>query len=75
MSKPKTYDVMVRASAEWYGTVHANSLRDAKRIAEDEFNVGNLRQCGEEVEAIVAFKQRTRTGTSPTSRITSSLRK
>ena len=62
MSKLKSYEVIVKTSGEWYGTVHANSLRDAKRIAEDEFNEGNLRQCGEEVEAVVAFKQRTRTG-------------
>lgn len=62
MSKFKIYDVVVKTSAEWTGTVQANSLRNAKRIAEEEFNEGNLRQCGEEVEGVIAFKQRTRIG-------------
>jgi len=62
MSKLKSYEVIVKTSGEWYGTVQAKSLRAAKRLAEDEFNEGNLTQCGEEVEAVIAFRPRTRSG-------------
>lgn len=62
MSKLKDYEVILKTSAEWYGTVQAKSLRDAKRIAEDEFNEGQLKQFGEEVEAVIAFKPRKRCG-------------
>jgi hypothetical protein len=62
MTKFKSYEVIVKTSGEWYGTIQAKSLRDAKRLAEDEFNEGNLTQCGEEVEAVVAFRPRTRVG-------------
>jgi len=62
MSKLKSYEVFVKTSGEWYGSVNAKSLREAKRLAEDEFNEGNLRQCGEEVEGVIAFKPRTRSG-------------
>ena len=62
MSKLKTYEIIVKISADWYGDVQAKSLREAKRIAEDEFNEGNLRQCGEEVEAVIAYRPRKRCG-------------
>jgi hypothetical protein len=42
--------------------VHAKSLPDAKRIAEQEFGDGSLQQCGEEVETVIAFRLRTRVG-------------
>ncbi len=62
MSKLKTYEVIVRTSGEWSGTVQAPSLVDAQRIGEQEFDEGNLQQCGEEVETVIAFKRRKRTG-------------
>ena len=62
MSKLKSYDVIVKTSTEWYGEIQAKSLRTAKRLAEDEFNEGNLRQFGEEVEAVIAFIPRKRAG-------------
>lgn len=62
MSKLKSFEVIVTTSGEWYGTVNAQSRREAKRLAEDAFNEGNLRQCGEEVESVIAFRQRTRSG-------------
>jgi len=62
MRKLKSYEVFVKTSGEWYGDVQAKSLSDAKRIAEEEFNEGNLKQCGEEVEAVIAFRPRTRSG-------------
>jgi len=62
MSKLKTYEVIVKISGDWYGDVQAKSLREAKQIAEDEFNEGNLRQIGEEVEAVIAYRPRTRCG-------------
>ena len=52
MSKLKTYDVIVHISAEWYGTVQATSRADAKRIAEEQYDEGDLRQCGEETEGV-----------------------
>ena len=48
----KTYDVIVTTSAEWFGTVEAKSRSAAKRLAEDEFNEGNLKQCDEEIQRI-----------------------
>ncbi len=62
MSKLKSYDVIVKTTTEWYGTVNAPSLRHAKKLAEESFDEGNLRQCGEEVEAVIAFRPRTRMG-------------
>ena len=62
MSKLKTYEVTIKTSAEWTGTVQAQSLADAKRIGEEEFNEGSLRQCGEEVEGVIAYRPRTRCG-------------
>lgn len=66
MSKLKSYEVFVNTSGQWYGTVQATSRRKAKRIAEDQFNDGELRQCGEEVEAVIAYRPRKRTGSWPT---------
>ena len=62
MSVLKPYDVMVKTTAEWSGTVSATSLRHAKQLAEESFGEGCLRQCGEEVETVVAFRPRTRIG-------------
>lgn len=62
MTKLKTYDVIVKTSTEWYGEVQAKSLRSAKRLAESEFDEGNLRQIGEEFEAVIAFIPRKRVG-------------
>ncbi len=62
MSKLKSYEVIVKTSAEWSGTVQAKSRSDAKRIAGQEFDEGSLQQCGEEVETVIAFKLRTRCG-------------
>jgi hypothetical protein len=58
----KSYEVTVKTSAEWYGTVQAKSRSEARRIAEEEFNEGSLKQCGEEVETVIAFTLRTRCG-------------
>jgi hypothetical protein len=52
MSTLKTYDVIVHTTAEWYGTVQAASRADAARIAEEQFNEGNLTQCDEEIEGV-----------------------
>lgn len=62
MTKLKTYNVIVNTSAEWFGEVQAKSRRTARRLAEDEFNEGNLRQIGEEVEGVIAFRPRKRAG-------------
>ena len=62
MNKLKAYEVLVKISAEWFGEIDSKSVADAKRIAEEEFNEGNLRQCGEEVEAVLAWRPRTRIG-------------
>ena len=62
MSKLNTYAVIVKTRDEWAGTVEATSLREAKQQAEQEFNDGNLAQCGEEVAEVIAFKQRKRAG-------------
>ncbi len=62
MRKLKSYEVIVKTSAEWSGTVQAKSRADARRIAEQEFDEGSLQQCGEEVETVIAFKPRTRSG-------------
>lgn len=62
MSKLKSYDVIVKTSGEWSGSVQAKSLDHAKRIAEQEFSEGSLQQCGEEVETVIAFRPRTRVG-------------
>jgi hypothetical protein len=62
MSKLKSYEVIVKTSAEWSGTVQAKSRSDARRIAGQEFDEGSLQQCGEEVETVIAFKPRTRRG-------------
>ena len=62
MSKLKSYGVIVKTRDEWSGIVKARSLADAKSVAEDEFNEGNLRQSGEEVETVIAFKPRKRCG-------------
>ena len=62
MRKLKSYEVIVKTSAEWSGTVQAKSLADARRIAGQEFDEGSLQQCGEEVETVFAFKPRTRCG-------------
>ena len=62
MSKLKSYEVIVKTSAEWSGTVQAKSRSDARRIAGQEFDEGRLQQCGEEVETVIAFKPRTRCG-------------
>jgi hypothetical protein len=58
----KSYDVIVKTTAEWSGTVNAASLRHAKQLAEESFGEGGLSQCGEEVEAVVAFRPRKRVG-------------
>jgi hypothetical protein len=58
----KSYDVIVKTTAEWSGTVDATSLRHAKQLAEESFGEGGLSQCGEEVEAVVAFRPRKRVG-------------
>ena len=52
MSKLKTYEAIVITSAEWAGTVQATSRAEAKSLAECEFNDGNFKQCGEEIERI-----------------------
>ena len=62
MRKLKSYEVIVKTSAEWSGTVQAKSRSDARRIAGQEFDEGSLQQCGEEVETVIAFKPRTRCG-------------
>jgi hypothetical protein len=62
MSKLKSYEVIVKTSAEWSGAVQAKSLSEARRIAGQEFDEGSLQQCGEEVETVIAFKLRTRCG-------------
>ena len=62
MSKLKSYDVIVKTSDEWHGGVQAKSIADAKRIAEQQFSEGNLQQCGEEVETVIAFRLRARVG-------------
>ena len=62
MTKLKTYDVIVKTKTAWYGEVQAKSLRTAKRLAEAEFDEGNLRQIGEECEEVIAFKPRKRCG-------------
>ena len=62
MRKLKTYEAVVKISAKWFGEIQATSVADAKRIAEEEFNEGNLRQIGEEVEAVIAYRPRTRNG-------------
>lgn len=62
MSKLKSYEVLLKTSGEWYGTVEAKSRAEARRIAEDQFNDGELRQCGEEIEEVIAFTPRKRTG-------------
>ena len=62
MRKLKSYEVIVKTSAEWSGTVQAKSRSDARRIAGQEFDEGNLQQCGEEVETVIAFKPRERCG-------------
>lgn len=62
MSQAKSYEVIIKSTANWTQTIEARSLREAKRIAEDEFNEGRLRQCEEEVISIIAWRQRTRTG-------------
>ena len=58
----KSYDVIVKTTAEWSGTVDATSLRHAKQLAEESFGEGGLSQCGEDVEAVVAFRLRKRVG-------------
>jgi hypothetical protein len=62
MRKLKPYEVIVKTSAEWSGTVQAKSRSDARRIAGQEFDEGSLQQCGEEVETVIAFKLRTGCG-------------
>ena len=62
MSVLKPYDVIVKTTAEWSGTVSATSLRHAKLLAEESFGEGGLNQCGEEVETVIAFRPRTRIG-------------
>jgi hypothetical protein len=62
MSVLKPYDVIVKTTAEWSGTVNATSLRQAKQLAEQAFDDGSLSQCGENVEAVIAFRPRKRTG-------------
>ena len=66
MSKLKSYEVFVKTTAEWSGTLLAKSLRDVKRFAQNEFNSGGLQKSGEEVEAVIAFKRRRRCGSWPT---------
>lgn len=58
----KSYDVIVKTTAEWTGTVNATSLRHAKQLAEESFDEGGLSQCGEDVEAVIAFRPRKRVG-------------
>jgi hypothetical protein len=60
--KPATYAVRVKTTAEWYGTVEASSVKEAKRKAEEQYNDGELTQCGEDIEAVIAHKVRTRIG-------------
>jgi hypothetical protein len=62
MTKLKAFEVIVKSSAEWTGTIKAMSCDDAKHMAKREFNQGQLRQCDEEVVAVLAWRQRTRTG-------------
>ena len=62
MSKLKSYEVIVKTSAEWSGTVRAESRSGAKRLAGQRFDECSLKQCGEEVETVIAFKLRTRCG-------------
>lgn len=62
MSTLKSYVVLVKTSAESYGTVEATSLDEAKQLAKDAFDEGDLTQCGKEIEAVVAFTARKRTG-------------
>ncbi len=62
MSKLKPYEVIVKTTAEWSGTIHAQSLAEAKRVGEEAFNNGNLEQFEEDVAAVNAFKLRTRVG-------------
>lgn len=66
MRKLKSYEIIVKTSAEWTGTVQARSLRDAKRTAVEQFSDGDLRQFGEEVEAVIAYRPRTRSGSRST---------
>ena len=58
----KSYEVIVKTTTEWSGTVDATSLRHAKQLAEESFGEGGLSQCGEDVEAVVAFRLRKRVG-------------
>jgi hypothetical protein len=62
MSKLKSYEVIVKTSAEWYGTVRAQSRSDARRLAGQRFDECSLKQYGEDVETVIAFKLRTRRG-------------
>lgn len=62
MSKLKSYAVIVKTSDEWSGRLLAKSLTHAKSLAEQAFNDGDLQQCGEGVERVIAFEQRKRTG-------------
>jgi hypothetical protein len=62
MSVLKPYDVIVKTTAEWSGSVSDTSLRHAKQLAEQAFDDGSLSQCGEDVEAVMAFRPRKRTG-------------
>jgi hypothetical protein len=62
MSKLKPYEVIVKTTAEWSGTVHAQSLADAKRLGEEAFNDGNLEQFEEDIATVIAFKLHRRAG-------------
>ena len=52
MSKLKTYDVWVRTTIEWNGTVVAASRLEANAVAVSQFRDGNLDRSGEEVARV-----------------------
>jgi hypothetical protein len=52
MKKPKTYEVVVSTTAQWFGTVEAHSRAAAKRLGEDQFNEGDFRQIEEDIVKI-----------------------
>jgi hypothetical protein len=62
MSVLKPYDVIVKTTAEWSGSVNATSLRHAKQLAEQAFGEGSLSQCDEDIETVIAFRPRKRIG-------------
>ena len=59
---PITYAVRVKTTAEWYGSVEARSIDEAKHKAQQQFDDGELTQYEEEIVAVIAYRERPRIG-------------